>query len=210
MESAMEFQASEVILPQRFIQDDGGRIAQVEGALACHHGDADAVFLVCGQNFLRDAAAFRPEHDEIIRSEGNICIELMGLRGCQPDAVTGGSAAECRIVIVDSRMEPRPLVEPCPPDILVGQLKTERFDQMKPRTGGNTGSSDIAGIVWDFGFKKHKIQHRQIPFSHVFIPLPADRYSTMNGSGQTEENTSVFLHPQECHKISSFPTKVTH
>lgn len=143
MESTIRFQAAEVILPQRFIQDDGGGVAQVEGALACHHGDADAVFLMCGQNFLRDAAAFRPKHDEIIRSEGNIRIELVGLRGCQPDTVAGGSAAECRIVFMNSRMEPRPVVEPCPPDILVGQLKTERFDQMKPCAGGNARPSDM-------------------------------------------------------------------
>lgn len=52
----------------------------------------------------------------------------------------------------------RPVIQPGALELFVGDLKTQRFDQVKAATGGHTQSPDVSGIVGNLRVEQNDVE----------------------------------------------------
>jgi len=159
VKGSVSFKSLKVVLTEGFIQDDSGGIAEVDGSLAFHHRDTDAVFLMVDQNLFGNPAALGAEHDEVVHAERHFRVDLMGFGGCKPYSVSFRGFAEVFIVFMDHRLQSWPVVEAGPSDIFICNLKSKGLDQVEPCSGDYAGPSDVSGIIRYLRFIQYDIDH---------------------------------------------------
>ena len=71
------------VLAQSLIENDSGRIGQVQRTDIAPHGNPDAGIRIANQYLFGYAPAFRAEHQIIVRRIGNLGIDFFGLGRCQ-------------------------------------------------------------------------------------------------------------------------------
>ena len=86
MQLSMRAQAGESLLTQRFIQQNGHRIGQVQAARVGSHGNAHAALVVIGQQRLIQPLRFAAKHQKIAVLIGCGAIIARSLRGSEMQA----------------------------------------------------------------------------------------------------------------------------
>jgi hypothetical protein len=69
------------------------------------------------------------------------------------------SGKEVLQILVVENLHHMPVIKTGPADSLLGDVKTQRTDQMKPAAGGGAGAGDIAAVLGDLRFHQYNIQH---------------------------------------------------
>ena len=75
------FHSEKIILPQGFVEDDGHRVAQIQGPLALPHGDADGMIGVFRQQLLGQARRLLAEDQEVPVLKGRVRVPVLGVGG---------------------------------------------------------------------------------------------------------------------------------
>jgi hypothetical protein len=64
---------------------------------------------------------------------------------------------------VDPDIDQPPIIQACPFDSFIGNIKPQGLDQVQYAAGGGAGSGDIAGVHRDLRLYHYDVQHRDPP-----------------------------------------------
>ena len=159
-------------LPQRLVDRDGYGVAQIQTSCFLPHGDADTVVQVRFQEIFRKTLGLFAEKQIAIVGESNLCIAPGCFCGKTPkflDIVLGEKVFQ---VIIDSDIHKVPIVQACPADSLLRNVKTQRADQVQPRAGGGAGAGDVAAILGDLRFVQYNIEQNVSPRKSELRGMP--------------------------------------
>lgn len=90
----------------------------------------------------------------------NIPIQVFGLGGKKPDSLGApGAGAEGVPVIVVMDIEIVPVVHSAATDLFIGDVETERVNEVEAALSDRAEAPDVAGILGDLGVKKDQVKH---------------------------------------------------
>ena len=150
-------------LTKRLVDRDGYGIAQIQAPCFFPHGNADAVIQMRFQEIFRKAFGLLAEKQVAIVGERDFCIAPGRFCGKTPKFLDIVFREKVFQVIVDSDIYKMPIVQTCPADSLLRNVKTQRADQVQPSAGSGAGARDVAAILGDLRFMQYNIEQNVSP-----------------------------------------------
>ena len=182
VELSIFLEAGEILLPERFVKDDGDGITEIQGADGLIHRDPDAGAFIVHQDLFRDAGGLFAEHDEVVRAVFDFGIGLMRLGRGHENARAGVLLPEIFKAVVKEKPQVRPVIQTGAPEVFLIQREAKRPDQVECRSGRHAGPSDIPGITGNLRFMQYDVQTHLFPsFFKAWIPQEASYFMMQTG-----------------------------
>ena len=150
-------------LPQRLIDRNGHSIAQIQTSGFLTHRDAHTFFVMGIQKIFGKTFGLLAEEQVATVGEACFCIAPGCFCGKTPkffDIVFGEEVIQ---IVIDSHIYQMPVVQSCPADSLLGNVKTQRADQMQHSAGGGAGAGNVAAVLGDLRFMQYNIEQNVSP-----------------------------------------------
>jgi hypothetical protein len=150
-----DLKVAEKILPERFIDNNGCGVGEVERTGFRSQRDSEASLFVLSKDFFRQSFRFTPEYKKQVASEVNPVVGDRGLFGQISEVPLRIFGFKLPEILILKDIDQIPIVQTGPLEVAVFRGESERFDQMETGTGGGAGSGDVACILGDFRLVKN-------------------------------------------------------
>ena len=157
---SLRLQVREALLPQRLKDTNCRGVSEIQAPRFGADGDSHAAIEMRGKEILRQSLRLLAKKQITAVRIVRLVVALRRFGGKQTHCLHVVFREKVVEIFVVAHVHQMPVIQPCPLDRLVGNVKAQRTNQMQYAPGRRAGSCDVAGVRRNLRLHQNHMQHK--------------------------------------------------